>query len=192
MVEDYTKMKILGKTRDDAAGEAFDKAARTMGMSYPGGIELDKVAESGNPLAFKLPRPVVHDAPYDFSFSGLKTAVINLIHNSAQKGVEISKPDVCASFRYAVVDCLTTNFIKAAEDYNVNKLVIAGGVSANSLLRRTLQDECAKRGYEFYMPEKSLCGDNAAMVGSQGYYEFLSGNVAGTDLNAFATMSIEL
>jgi len=192
MIEDYTKMKILGKTRDDAAGEAFDKAARTMGMSYPGGIELDKVAESGNPLAFKLPRPVVHDAPYDFSFSGLKTAVINLIHNSAQKGVEISKPDVCASFRYAVVDCLTTNFLKAAEDYNVNKLVIAGGVSANSLLRRTLQDECAKRGYEFYMPDKSLCGDNAAMVGSQGYYEFLSGNVAGTDLNAFATMSIEL
>ena len=192
MVEDYTKMKIIGKTRDDAAGEAFDKAARTMGMSYPGGIELDKVAESGNPLAFKLPRPVVHDAPYDFSFSGLKTAVINLIHNSAQKGVEISKPDVCASFRYAVVDCLTTNFLKAAEDYNVNKLVIAGGVSANSLLRKTLQDECAKRGYEFYMPDKSLCGDNAAMVGSQGYYEFLSGNVAGTDLNAFATMSIEL
>lgn len=192
MIEDYTKMKILGKTRDDAAGEAFDKAARTMGMSYPGGIELDKIAESGNPLAFKLPRPVVHDAPYDFSFSGLKTAVINLIHNSAQKGVEISKPDVCASFRYAVVDCLTTNFLKAAEDYNVNKLVIAGGVSANSLLRRTLQDECAKRGYEFYMPDKSLCGDNAAMVGSQGYYEFLSGNVAGTDLNAFATMSIEL
>ena len=192
MVEDYTKMKIIGKTRDDAAGEAFDKAARTMGMSYPGGIELDKVAESGNPLAFKLPRPVVHDAPYDFSFSGLKTAVINLIHNSAQKGVEISKPDVCASFRYAVVDCLTTNFLKAAEDYNVNKLVIAGGVSANSLLRKTLRDECAKRGYEFYMPDKSLCGDNAAMVGSQGYYEFLSGNVAGTDLNAFATMSIEL
>lgn len=192
MVEDYTKMKIIGKTRDDAAGEAFDKAARTMGMSYPGGIELDKVAENGNPLAFKLPRPVVHDASYDFSFSGLKTAVINLIHNSAQKGVEISKPDVCASFRYAVVDCLTTNFLKAAEDCNVNKLVIAGGVSANSLLRKTLQDECAKRGYEFYMPDKSLCGDNAAMVGSQGYYEFLSGNVAGTDLNAFATMSIEL
>ena len=192
MVEDYTKMKIIGKTRDDAAGEAFDKAARTMGMSYPGGIELDKVAENGNPLAFKLPRPVVHDAPYDFSFSGLKTAVINLIHNSAQKGVEISKPDVCASFRFAVVDCLTTNFLTAAEDYNVNKLVIAGGVSANSLLRKTLQDECAKRGYAFYMPDKSLCGDNAAMVGSQGYYEFLSGNVAGTDLNAFATMSIEL
>lgn len=191
MVEDYTKMKILGRTRDDAAGEAFDKAARTMGMPYPGGIELDKVAENGNPLAFKLPRPVVHDAPYDFSFSGLKTAVINLIHNSSQKGEELNKADICASFRYAVVDCLTTNFLKAAEDYKVNKLVIAGGVSANSLLRSTLQNECKQRGYEFYMPDKSLCGDNAAMVGSQGYYEFLSGNTADSSLNAFATMSIE-
>lgn len=191
LVEDYTKMKIIGKTRDDAAGEAFDKAARTMGMPYPGGIALDKVAEDGNPLAFKLPRPVVHDAPYDFSFSGLKTAVINLIHNSAQKGVELNKADVCASFRYAVVDCLATNFLKAAEDLGVKKLVIAGGVSANSLLRRTLEQECKNRGYELFMPEKSLCGDNAAMVGSQGYYEFISGNVAGSDLNAFATMSIE-
>lgn len=191
MVEDYTKMKIIGKTRDDAAGEAFDKAARTMGMSYPGGIELDKVAEEGNHLAFKLPRPVVHDAPYDFSFSGLKTAVINLIHNASQKGEELNKADVCASFRYAVVDCLVTNFLKAAEDYKVDKLVIAGGVSANRLLRSTLEKECKERGYKLYMPEKSLCGDNAAMVGSQGYYEYLSGNVAGTDLNAFATMSIE-
>ena len=191
MVEDYTKMKIIGRTRDDAAGEAFDKAARTMGMPYPGGIELDKVAENGNHLAFKLPRPVVHDAPYDFSFSGLKTAVINLIHNASQKGEELNKADVCASFRYAVVDCLTTNFLKAAEDLKINKLVIAGGVSANSLLRKTLQTECEKRGYELYMPDKSLCGDNAAMVGSQGYYEYLSGNIAGTDLNAFATMSIE-
>lgn len=191
MVEDYTKMKIIGKTRDDAAGEAFDKAARTMGMPYPGGIEMDRVAENGNPFAFKLPRPAVHDAPYDFSFSGLKTAVINLIHNSAQKGVELNKADVCASFRYAVVDCLATNFIKAAEDLGQKKLVIAGGVSANSLLRRNLAEECKKRDWEMYMPEKSLCGDNAAMVGSQGYYEFLSGNIAGTDLNAFATMSIE-
>ena len=191
MVEDYTKMKIIGKTRDDAAGEAFDKAARTMGMPYPGGIELDKVAQNGDPLAFKLPRPTVHDAPYDFSFSGLKTAVINLLHNAEQKGIELNKADVCASYRYAVVDCLTTNFLKAAEDLNGKKLVIAGGVSANSLLRSTLQDECKKRGYEFYMPEKSLCGDNAAMVGSQGYYEYLSGNIAGTDLNAYATMSIE-
>lgn len=192
MVEDYTKMRIIGKTRDDAAGEAFDKAARTMGMPYPGGIALDKVAEEGNPLAFKLPRPTVSGSKYDFSFSGLKTAVINLIHNSAQKGIELNKADVCASFRYAVVDCLKTNFLKAAEDLKVDKLVIAGGVSANRLLRSTLDEECKKRGLAFYMPEKSLCGDNAAMVGSQGYYEFLSGNIAGTDLNAFATMSIEL
>lgn len=191
MVEDYTTMKVIGRTRDDAAGEAFDKAARTMGMPYPGGIALDKVAEDGNPHAFTLPRPVVHDAPYDFSFSGLKTAVINLLHNAAQKGEELNKADVCASFRYAVVNCLTTNFIKAAEDLGVQKLVIAGGVSANALLRRTLADACQQRGWQFYMPEKSLCGDNAAMVGAQGYYEFLSGRRAGADLNAYATMSIE-
>lgn len=192
MVEDYTKMRIIGKTRDDAAGEAFDKAARTMGMPYPGGIALDRVAEDGDPFAFKLPRPTVSGSQYDFSFSGLKTAVINLIHNSAQKGIELNKADVCASFRYAVVDCLKTNFLKAAEDLKVDKLVIAGGVSANRLLRSSLQEECDKHGLAFYMPEKSLCGDNAAMVGSQGYYEFLSGNIASTDLNAFATMSIEL
>lgn len=192
MVEDYTKMRIIGKTRDDAAGEAFDKAARTMGMPYPGGIALDKVAEDGDPFAFKLPRPTVSGSQYDFSFSGLKTAVINLIHNSAQKGIELNKADVCASFRYAVVDCLKTNFLKTAEDLKVDKLVIAGGVSANRLLRSSLQEECDKHGLAFYMPEKSLCGDNAAMVGSQGYYEFLSGNIASTDLNAFATMSIEL
>ena len=191
LVEDYTKMKIIGKTRDDAAGEAFDKAARTMGMPYPGGIELDKVAEGGDPQAFRLPRPIVHDAPYDFSFSGLKTAVLNLLHNAAQKGEELNKADVCASFRYAVVNCLTTNFVKAAEELQVQKLVIAGGVSANSLLRRTLREECQKRGRQLFMPEKSLCGDNAAMVGAQGYYEFQSGNIAGADLNAFATMSIE-
>lgn len=192
MVENYTKMRIIGKTRDDAAGEAFDKAARTMGMPYPGGIALDKVAEDGDPFAFKLPRPTVSGSQYDFSFSGLKTAVINLIHNSAQKGIELNKADVCASFRYAVVDCLKTNFLKAAEDLKADKLVIAGGVSANRLLRSSLQEECDKHGLAFYMPEKSLCGDNAAMVGSQGYYEFLSGNIASTDLNAFATMSIEL
>ena len=192
MVEDYTKMKIIGQTRDDAAGEAFDKAARTMGMPYPGGIELDKVAENGNPKAFKLPRPTVHDAPYDFTFSGLKTAVINLIHNASQKGEELNKTDVCASFRYAVVDCLTTNFLKAAQDLNVKQLVIAGGVSANSLLRSTLSEECKKRGLRFYMPDKSLCGDNAAMVGAQGYYEYLSGNTAKSNRNAYATMSIEI
>lgn len=191
MVESYTKMKIIGRTRDDAAGEAFDKAARTMGMSYPGGISMDIEAEKGDPFAFKLPRPIVHDAPYDFSFSGLKTAIINTIHNAAQKGESLPKADLCASFRWAVVDCLVTNFLKAAEDYNVKTLVIAGGVSANSLLRRRLQEECENFGYSLYMPEKKYCGDNGAMVASQAYYELLDNNIAHLDLNAVATLPID-
>lgn len=191
MVEDYTKMRVIGQTRDDAAGEAFDKAARTMGMPYPGGIELDKVAEEGNDKAYVLPRPTVAGSPYDFSFSGLKTAVINLLHNAQQKGEEICKEDLCASFRRAVVECLTDNLFKAAEDLGVKTIVAAGGVSANRLLRRELERICKEKGYKLYVPELSLCGDNAAMVGSQGYYEFLSGNVAQTDLNAVATLPID-
>lgn len=191
-VSDYTKLKILGKTRDDAAGEAFDKAARSMGMSYPGGIMLDKIAETGDDSAFKLPRPTVDGAPLDFSFSGLKTAVINTIHNAEQKGTEISIPDLSASYRKAVVDCLVRNFMLAAEQTGYKKLVIAGGVSANSLLRRELENECKKRGFEFYRPELAFCGDNAAMVGAQGYYEYLSGNIGGLDLNACAQRSIDL
>ena len=191
MVEDYTKMKVIGRTRDDAAGEAFDKAARTMNMSYPGGIEMDRVAELGNPDAFKFPTPVVRDAPYDFSFSGLKTCVINLIHNMEQRGEEIPREDICASFRRAVVDLLVSKFMKAAEDFGVNKLVVAGGVSANSLLRKTLAEESEKRGFTFYKPDKSVCTDNAAMVGSQGYYEYLSGNIADLSLNAVATLPID-
>ncbi len=191
MVEDYTKMRVIGQTRDDAAGEAFDKAARTMGMPYPGGIELDKVAEEGNDKAYVLPRPTVAGSPYDFSFSGLKTAVINLLHNAQQKGEEICKEDLCASFRRAVVECLTDNLFKAAEDLGVKTIVAAGGVSANRLLRRELERICKEKGYKLYVPELSLCGDNAAMVGSQGYYEFLSSNVAQTDLNAVATLPID-
>lgn len=190
-VKSYTEMEIIGRTRDDAAGEAFDKAARTMGMSYPGGISMDKEAENGDPFSFKLPRPVVANAPYDFSFSGLKTAIINTIHNLTQKGEEIPKADLCASFRWAVVDCLVTNFLKASEDYSVNTLVIAGGVSANSLLRKRLQEECDKRGYSLYMPDKKYCGDNGAMVGSQAYYEYLDNNIASLDLNAIATLPID-
>lgn len=191
MVEDYTKMRVIGKTRDDAAGEAFDKAARTMGMPYPGGIMLDKVAENGDKNAFTLPRPKVNDAPYDFSFSGLKTAVINLIHNAKQKGNELPVADLSASFRWAVVDCLVTNFLKAAEDLGVNTLVTAGGVSANSLLRSRLTEECNKKGYKLYMPPKELCGDNAAMIGAQGYYEYLDNNLADMSLNATATLPID-
>lgn len=190
-VKDYTDLRIIGRTRDDAAGEAFDKAARAMGMPYPGGVEMDRRAQDGNPLAFKLPHPVVDGAPYDFSFSGLKTAVINLIHNAEQKGETLPVADLAASFRKAVVDCLTKNFIKAAEDTRSTKLVIAGGVSANSLLRSRLQEECRERGWEFYMPELKLCGDNAAMVGAQGYYEYLAGKTAGYDLNATAAMPID-
>ena len=191
LVEDYTKMKIIGRTRDDAAGEAFDKAARTMGMPYPGGIALDKIAEKGNPDAFVLPFPKVSGSPYDFSFSGLKTAVINLIHNASQKGDKLPVEDLSASFRKAVVNCLTTNLMKAADDTQSNTIVIAGGVSANSLLRNSLQKLCDEKNIRLYMPPKELCGDNAAMVGSQGYYEFLAGNTAGQNLNAYATKSIE-
>lgn len=191
-VLDYTKMRVIGKTRDDAAGEAFDKAARTMGMSYPGGIHLDKAAELGDPNSFKLPHPKVDGSPYDFSFSGLKTAVINQIHNASQKGVTLPVNDLSASFRKAVTDCLITNFVKAAEDFGYKKLVLAGGVSANSLLRKRVAEECEKRSWEYFYPPLELCGDNGAMVGSQGYYEYLAGNIASTDLNARATMSIEL
>ncbi|HEX3039961.1 MAG TPA: tRNA (adenosine(37)-N6)-threonylcarbamoyltransferase complex transferase subunit TsaD [Caproiciproducens sp.] len=190
-VKDYTELHVLGRTRDDAAGEAFDKAARAMGMPYPGGVEMDRRAATGNADAYQLPHPTVDGAPYDFSFSGLKTAVINLLHNAEQKGQALPVEDVAASFRKAVVDCLVKNFVKAAEDTGSTKLVIAGGVSANSLLRSRLKKECAKRGWSFYMPELSLCGDNAAMVGSQGYYEYLSGKIAGTDLNACAEMPVE-
>ncbi len=191
MVETYTKMRIIGRTRDDAAGEAFDKAARTMGIPYPGGIMLDKIANDGDENAFKLPHPKVDDAPYDFSFSGLKTAVINIIHNLEQKGEEVPKADVCASFRKAVVDCLVKNFIKAAVDLKVTTLVTAGGVSANSLLRSELHKACSEHGFDLYMPNLNLCGDNAAMVGSQGYFEYLSGNIAELDLNAIATLPID-
>ena len=185
----YTDMKVIGRTRDDAAGEAFDKAARAMGIPYPGGVELDKIAEDGDDNAYPMPRPKVDGSPYDFSFSGLKTAVINLIHNKEQKGESYSIPDVCASYRKAVVGCLVDNFLLAAEDLGYTKLVIAGGVSANILLRRELSKRCEGK-YALYMPERSLCGDNGAMVGAQAYYEYLAGHLAKADLNAIATLPI--
>ena len=185
-------MRIIGRTRDDAAGEVFDKVARTLGMSYPGGINLDKAAENGDPLAYQMPHPKVADGPYDFSFSGLKTAAINIIHNASQKGQQVVTEDLCASFRKAVVDCLTENLFKAAEEFGYKTIAAAGGVSANRLLRRRLEEECSARGYKLYVPELSLCGDNGAMVGSQAYYEYINGKTAGADLNACATMSIEI
>ncbi len=189
-VRDYTDLRVLGRTRDDAAGEAFDKAARAMGIPYPGGVEMDKIAEGGNDAAYKLPRPRVEGSPLDFSFSGLKTAVINLLHNAEQKGETVSVPDLCASYRKAVVGCLAENFLKAAEQTGSKKLVIAGGVSANRLLRRELSALCEKTGRELYMPELRYCGDNAAMIAAQGYYEFLAGHTAGMDLNAMPQMDI--
>ncbi|MBQ8504606.1 MAG: tRNA (adenosine(37)-N6)-threonylcarbamoyltransferase complex transferase subunit TsaD [Clostridia bacterium] len=190
-VKDYTDFKIIGRTRDDAAGEALDKAARTMGIPYPGGLNMDKLAKDGDNTAFRFPTPKVENCPYDFSFSGLKTSVINTIHNAEQKGTEINKADLGASFMKAVSNCLCKNTEKAMLDLGHKTLVLAGGVSANSVLRNDITELCKKHKWKLYLPELSLCGDNAAMVGSQGYYEYLSGNVADLELNAYAGMSIE-
>ncbi|MFI3206144.1 MAG: tRNA (adenosine(37)-N6)-threonylcarbamoyltransferase complex transferase subunit TsaD [Clostridia bacterium] len=191
-VKSYTELEVIGKTRDDAAGEAFDKAARAMGMDYPGGIALDKIAENGDPLSYKLPRPRVEGSPLDFSFSGLKTAVINLLHKAKQKNEEVNIADVSASYRKAVVDLLCDNFIKAAEQEGYKKLVLAGGVSANRLLRKTLKEECDKRKWELFMPELKYCGDNAAMIGSQAFYEFEAGNISDMSLNGHAQREITI
>lgn len=190
-VTDYTKMKIIGKTRDDAAGEAFDKAARCMGLPYPGGVYMDKAAELGNPDSFKLPHPNVSGGEYDFSFSGLKTAIINEVHKLNQKNIEMPVNDLCASFRKTVVDCLLDKIIKATKKYGYKKIVLAGGVSANTLLRKSLEDECKKYNWQLYKPNLEYCGDNAAMVGSQAFYEYIAGSRASLSLNAYATKSIE-
>ena len=190
-VNDYTDFEIIGKTRDDAAGEALDKAGRTMGLAYPGGISIDKISKQGNENAFKFPHPRVTGSEYDFSFSGLKTSVINTVHNAKQKGEEINIPDLAASFQKSVVDCLIQNLEKAAIDKNFKKIVIAGGVSANSKLRREAEKLCQKHKWQLYLPELKYCGDNAAMIGSQGYYEFISGVEADESLNAYATMPID-
>ena len=189
-VEDYTEFKVIGRTRDDAAGEALDKAARTMGLPYPGGVNLDKEARGGNINAYTFPKPRVDDNPLDFSFSGLKTSVINTIHNAKQKGEEISVKDLGASFLNAVVSSLETHTEKAILQENSKTLVLAGGVSANSMLRERMSALAEKHGVKIYFPELSLCGDNAAMVAAQGYYEFSAGKRADMSLNAAATMPI--
>lgn len=190
-VRDYTDFQVLGRTRDDAAGEALDKAARAMGLPYPGGVHLDKTAKDGNDKAFSFPHPHVEGSPLDFSFSGLKTSVVNIIHNANQKGETVPVADLGASFLRAVVDSLVSNTQKALQTLPVTKkLVLAGGVSANSVLRADMQQLAKRTGVDLYLPELSLCGDNAAMVGAQGYYEYLAGKRAGMDLNAFATMPI--
>lgn len=190
-VRDYTDFRVIGRTRDDAAGECLDKAARAMGLPYPGGLNLDKASMEGNPLSYKLPRPSVEGSVYDFSFSGLKTAVVNVIHNASQKNEPVSVPDLGASCIRAVVGCLADNTERAAQAFGYQKIALAGGVSANSVLRRTMAEVCEKNGWTLFMPELPLCGDNAAMVGAQGYYELLAGNVASLSLNAKATADIQ-
>lgn len=189
-VEDYTDFKVIGRTRDDAAGEALDKAARTMGLPYPGGVNLDKEARGGDINAYTFPKPRVDDNPLDFSFSGLKTSVINTIHNAKQKGGEISVKDLGASFLNAVVSSLESHTEKAIIQQNSKTLVLAGGVSANSMLRLRMTELAEKHNVKIYFPELSLCGDNAAMVAAQGYYEFMAGKRADMSLNAAATMPI--
>lgn len=190
-VTDYTKFKILGGTRDDAAGECFDKAARCMGLEYPGGVNLDKTATKADTKRYPLPFPHVSSGEFDFSFSGLKTAVMNLVNNSAQKGDIIDVPVVCATVRQRVCDVLIERTISAAEKYGYKTVAVAGGVSANSELRLRMANECEKRGIKLYYPKLCYCGDNAAMVGVQAYYEFLSGNIGNSSLNAAATMPID-
>lgn len=190
-VNSYTDYKIIGKTRDDAAGEALDKAGRAMGLPYPGGVSIDKISAQGDRNAYAFPHPRVDGAPYDFSFSGLKTSVINTIHNASQKGEPIHTADLAASYQKAVVGCLVDHLEKAAVNYKYQKIVLAGGVSANSLLRAECEKFCKKRGIRLFKPELNYCGDNGAMVAAQGYYEYQSGVKAGSDLNAYANMPID-
>lgn len=187
----YTDFKVIGRTRDDAAGEAFDKAARAMGFPYPGGKEIDQAAGKGNPQVYKLPHPQVDGCPFDFSFSGLKTAVINLLHNAEQKNEKIDTNDLSASFQQTVCDILSSKLMAAAKEFNYQTIAIAGGVAANSGLRKRLERDCLSNGYTFYMPALSLCGDNAAMVGCQAYFEYQSGVRADDSLNAAASMPID-
>ncbi len=194
-VNNYTDFKVIGRTVDDAAGECFDKSARAMGLSYPGGVQLDKIATVADFKKYPLPHPSVDGHALDFSFSGLKTAVVNIIHNAHQKGEEIDVPVLCACVRKRVCDMLIDNTLAAAKqqypDGNEVKIVIAGGVSANSELRSRMQKECDGLGYKLYLPQLKYCGDNAAMVGVAAYYEYLSGNIGDISLNATATLPID-
>lgn len=190
-VSDYTRFRVLGSTRDDAAGECFDKTARAMGLPYPGGVALDRTAGTADFKKYPLPRPHIDSGGLDFSFSGLKTAVVNLIHNASQKGETVDVPTLCACVRERVCDQLIENTLCAAEQTNARTLALAGGVSANSELRRRMEKECAARGIRLFAPPLCYCGDNAAMVGVQAAYEYADGNLAELSLNAAATLPID-
>ena len=189
-VQDYTKMEILGTTLDDAAGECFDKVGRVLGMPYPGGAALDKAASMGDETKYVLPRSKPGQNPYDMSFSGLKTATLNLIHHADQVGEELDINSLCASFCAAVSDTLVPRVVHAMEQTGRKKLAVAGGVAANSRIRADIMCAAERLGAEVYLPPLKLCGDNAAMIGAQGYFEYLAGNIAGMELNAYATKSI--
>lgn len=190
VVKDYGEYEILGKTRDDAAGEAFDKVARAIGLGYPGGPKIDKLSKEGNPDAISFPRAKVADAVYDFSFSGLKSAVLNYLNSCEMKGIEVNRADVAASFQKAVIDVLVEHAMEAVKEYGFRKFAIAGGVASNSGLREAFEQACAKRGIEFYHPSPIFCTDNAAMIGVAGYYEYIKGNRSGYDLNAVPNLKL--
>lgn len=189
-VEDYGKYKILGKTKDDAAGEAFDKVARAIDLGYPGGPKIDKLAKEGNPHAIEFPRAHVGDSVYDFSFSGVKSAVLNYINGCKMKQQEYSRADIAASFQKAVIDVLVDHAMIGVENYGLKKLAIAGGVASNSALRSAMKEACEKRGIEFYHPSPILCTDNAAMIGAAGYYDYKNGIRSGWDLNAVPNLKL--
>lgn len=189
-VADYGQYEILGKTRDDAAGEAFDKVARAIGLGYPGGPKIESASRQGNPDAISFPKAKVADNPYDFSFSGVKSAVLNYINGCKMKNIEIVPEDIAASFQKAVVDVLVAHAMHAANEFHVDKFAIAGGVASNGVLRESMREACKKRGITFYYPSPVLCTDNAAMIGAAAYYEYLAGTRHGWDLNAVPNLKL--
>ena len=189
-VRGYTDMRIVGATRDDAAGECFDKTARVLGLPYPGGKHVDALSKAGNDEKYALPRSHVEGNPYDMSFSGLKTAVVNLVHNAEQKGEELDRESLCASFTRAVSDSLIPRTMQLAHELGYKKIAVAGGVAANSRIREDFRIAAENADAQLFIPPLSLCGDNGAMIGCQGYYEYLAGTRAGSDLNAFANMEL--
>ena len=190
VVKDYGEFEILGRTRDDAAGEAFDKVARALGLPYPGGPKIDKLSKEGNPDAITFPKTKIEDAPYDFSFSGLKSAVLNYINKAKMMNEEFNPADLAASFQKNVVDTLTEKTIHAAKELHINKVAIAGGVASNSTLRNSMEEACRKEGLRFYHPSPIFCTDNGAMIGVAAYYEFIKGTRHGWDLNAVPNLQL--
>lgn len=190
IVKDYSEFEILGRTRDDAAGEAYDKVARAIGLGYPGGPKIDRLSKEGNPDAIVFPKAKVADAPYDFSFSGLKSAVLNYLNHARMQNQEINEADVAASFQKAVVEVLVDHTMLAAKDFGIQKIAMAGGVASNSTLRAAMEKACDKRGYSLYRPSPVYCTDNAAMIGAAAYYEYMKGTRDGWDLNAIPNLKL--